>query len=180
MSPEPTTPVWSLAQRLGHWALAAAVLGCWLLREGGPWHIRLGYLALAVVAARVLGGLAGPRVLRFAAFVRGPRATWAYAQALRAGHAPRHLNHNPLGGWMVLALLLSAAVAGLSGVVYDTDAFWGDPVVWAVHQVSAWAFAVLVPLHVAGVVLSSRLHRENLLHAMLTGRKRAPGPGDVA
>ena len=179
MSTERTVPVWGPGQRLAHWALAGAVLGCWLLREGGPWHERLGYLALAVAVGRLLAGAVGPRVLRFGAFVRGPRATWAYAQALRAGRAPRHLNHNPLGGWMVLALLLSAAVAGASGALYDTDAFWGDPVVWAVHQVSAWAFVVLVPLHVAGVLLSSRAHHENLLRAMLNGRKRAPGPGDV-
>ena len=170
----PTVAVWGLGQRLGHWLLAGSVIGCWVLHEGGPWHVRLGYLALGIALLRTLAGALGPPPMRFGAFVRSVAATLAYTRMLRDGAAPRYLNHNPLGAWMVLALLVSALVAGGSGALYDTDAFWGDPLVWAVHQVSAWAFVALVPLHLAGVLLSSRAHRENLVWAMITGRKRAP------
>jgi cytochrome b len=166
--------------RWGHWALAASVLGCLLLYEGGPWHERLGYAALALALGRcALGGLSRTRHLRFSAFVRGPAATWAYARALLRRSEPRHLGHNPLGGWMVVALLLAAALAGASGALYTTDRYWGDDAVYAIHRVAGWAFAVLVPLHVGGVVVTSILQRENLLRALFSGRKRPAASGDV-
>lgn len=180
MSRSAEVNVWSRAVRLGHWTLAGCVLTGLVLHEGGRWHEWLGYIALAVALWRTaLGMWARAPQLRFARFVHGPVATAAYARALRAGREPRHLGHNPLGGWMIVALLASAVVAGGSGALYATDAYWGDPVVHAIHQVAGWAFAGLVPLHVGGVLLTSWLQRENLLAAMLTGRKRAAAPGDV-
>lgn len=172
--------VWSLAQRLAHWALAACVLGCLWLHEGGPWHLRLGYAALALAAWRVGRGLAGPAGERFGHFVRGPAATSAYARAWWQRREPRHLNHNPLGAWMIVALLACALLVATSGLIYDTDRFWGDATVYAVHQVSGWAFAALAPLHLAGVLLASWRQRENLVAAMFTGRKRAPAADDVS
>jgi cytochrome b len=183
----PSTPpmsasvrVWPRWVRWGHWALAASVLGCLLLHEGGAWHEGLGYAALALALARVvMGAWGGAGHLRFAAFVRGPADTWAYARALLARSEPRHLGHNPLGGWMIVALLLAAVVAGASGALYTTDRYWGDDTVYAIHRVAGWAFAVLVPLHVGGVVLTSVLQRENLLRALFSGRKRPAAPGEI-
>lgn len=167
--------IWSLPIRVGHGLLAASVIGALLLHEGGPWHLRLGYAALAVVAWRtLLGFTTHDRFTRFAAFVRGPATTWAYARDVLARREAHHLGHNPLGGWMIVALLATAAAAGISGALYDTDAFWGDPLVYGIHQVAGWLLAVMVPLHVAGVVFTSRRQGENLLKAMLTGRKRRP------
>jgi cytochrome b len=172
--------VWPPAVRWGHWALACCVLTCLLLHEGGAWHERLGYVALALALGRAcLGGLSADRHLRFAAFVRGPAATWRYTRALLARREPRHLGHNPLGGWMIVALLLAAICAGASGALYVTDRYWGNDTVYALHQLAGWSFAVMVPLHVGGVILTSALQRENLLLALFTGRKRAAAPGDV-
>jgi len=175
MTPPPAAPqrVWNAAVRVGHWTLAGSVLAALLLHEGGPWHVRLGWLALATAAWRVAYGL-GTRDphARFAAFVRGPRTTWRYTQALLAGREPHHTGHNPLGAWMILALLALALVAAGSGALYDTDAWWGDPVVYAIHRLAGWGLAVLAGLHLAGVVLTSVRQRENLVRAMVTGRKR--------
>lgn len=172
--------VWPLALRVFHWALAACVLGCLWLYTGGPWHERLGYGALALVLWRLGFGLWARRAhLRFSHFVPGPVATWRYVQTLRRGQAPRHLGHNPLGGWMIAALLLAALTAGASGALYATDRFWGDATAYTIHLVAGWAFALLVPLHLAGVLLTSLLQRDNLLRAMLTGRKPPAKPGDV-
>ncbi len=178
--PAATVPVWPWVVRWGHWVLAASVLGCLLLHEGGVWHERLGYSALALALGRgALGWLSGARHLRFTAFVRGPAATWAYARALLTRSEPRHLGHNPLGGWMVVALLLAAVVAGASGALCTTDRYWGDDTVYAIHRVAGWAFAVLVPLHVGGVIVTSILQRENLLRALFSGRKRSAAAGDI-
>ena len=80
---------------------------------------------------------------------------------------------------MILALLIAALLAGASGALYATDRFWGDETLYTVHRFAGWAFAGLVPLHVAGVLLTSVLQRDNLLLAMFTGRKRAASSGDV-
>jgi cytochrome b len=156
--------VWPRWVRWGHWALAASVLGCLLLHEGGAWHEGLGYAALALALGRVVLGAWGGV---------------AHLRALLARREPRHLGHNPLGGWMVVALLLAAVLAGASGALYTTDRYWGDDAVYAVHRLAGWAFAVLVPLHLGGVIVTSIVQRENLVRALFSGRKRAAAPGDV-
>ncbi len=172
--------VWHWSVRLGHWALAVSVLTCLWLYEGGGWHEGLGYAALALASWRLLlGGCSRRPQLRFDRFVRGPRATLAYARALLRGKEPRHLGHNPLGGWMIVLLLATALVAGASGALYATDRLWGDAGVHRWHQVSGWLLAVLVLGHLLGVVLTSLLQRENLVQAMFSGRKRAPQAGDI-
>jgi cytochrome b len=172
--------VWGPGVRLAHWGLAASVALCLWLYEGGAWHERLGYVVLAIGVWRVAVGCVGSAPhLRFTAFVHGPRVTWAYARAWLHKSEARHLGHNPLGGWMIVALLASALTAGASGALYATPWFWGEPVLYAVHRTSGWAFAVLVPVHVAGVLLASWRHRENLVGAMLHGHKPRPQSSDV-
>ncbi len=171
-------PVWGLAVRVAHWTLAGCVLASLVLYQGGSWHERLGYAAGLIAAWRcVMGFRASAAQLRFGSFIRGPAVTWGYARALRRGREPRHLGHNPLGGWMILALLLAVSVAAGSGALYATDRYWGDDTVYAVHRAAGWLLAALAPLHVLGVAVTSWRQRENLVLAMLTGRKRPAGPG---
>jgi cytochrome b len=179
-APAAAVKVWGPWVRLAHWGLAACVGLCLWWYEGGAWHERLGYGALLLSSWRIaLGWFGQPAQLRFKAFVRGPAVTWRYAQAAWRRREPRHLGHNPLGAWMIVALLATALLTAASGALYATKAFWGDPLLYAVHRASGWAFALLVPLHVAGALLASWRHRENLVLAMLTGRKPAPQSGDV-
>jgi cytochrome b len=169
-----TVRVWDPLVRIGHWTLVVAVAVAWLSHEGpAVLHDNAGHLALAVVLVRLVWGFLGPTRARFSDFLRGPAATLAYARALLAGREPRCLGHNPLGGWMILALLLTVAATGVSGWLATTDAFWGAAWVEELHDVLADALLLLIALHVAGVLVTSRRHGENLVLAMLTGRKRA-------
>jgi cytochrome b len=173
-SPAGTILVWDRVVRVGHWLLALSVVLAWLTRHRpGPWHEWIGYASLAIIGVRVVWGLRASGYARFGEFVRGPRETLSYARALVGGHDPRTLGHNPLGGWMIVALLVTVTIVGVSGWLYTTDLFWGVEWVESVHRRFTNALWLLVGLHVAGVLYTSLRHRENLMSAMVHGRKAA-------
>jgi cytochrome b len=146
----------------------------------GAVHDCAGYILLALVALRIVWGFVGPPHARFADFIRSHRSTLVYARLVIAGREPRYMGHNPLGGWMIVALLATALAAAISGWVYTTDAFWGVAWVERVHVFFAELLLVLAALHVAGVAFTSIRHRENLVAAMLHGKKRATDADDAA
>jgi cytochrome b len=168
------TLVWSWPIRCLHWSLAGSILACLLLPHGGRWHEWCGYAALVLASVRILIGLAirsKHSPIRFASFVHGPTHTWRYARLWMRGKEPRHLGHNPLGGWMILCLLTVSVLAAGSGALYVTDRWWGNEQMEFWHSVLGWSLAALVPLHIAGAVLASRRHRENLIGSMVHGYK---------
>lgn len=172
--------VWDRPVRLLHWTLVIAVAGAWITTLGWgfvKWHEPAGYVALAAVTLRALWGFTGSKYARFRQFVRGPRSLLNYTDQLRTKSEPRHLGHNPLGGWMVLQLIACIAGLGITGWLYTTDYFWGMAWLDLLHQCLAWGLLALVLLHVAGVLFTSLRHRENLVAAMFTGRKRPPTSG---
>ncbi len=172
--------VWSLPLRCLHWLLVAGVAAAWFTSSRtGIAHETIGYGVAAVVLARVVLGFGGGRYARFAQFVRGPRHTLRYAADVLKSRAPRYVGHNPLGGWMVLALIAVIAAVTLSGWIATTDEFWGYAWPVRLHVALAWTLVLLVACHVAGVVLTSWQHAENLVGAMLTGSKAEARPGDV-
>ena len=172
--------VWDPLVRAFHWSLVAAFFTAFLVEDPATVHEGAGYVVLGLVAFRVVWGLIGPTYARFAGFVPRPRALRAYLAALVAGRAVRHLGHNPAGGAMIVALLVAVTVTAGSGWLSTTDRFWGVEWVEELHEVAAYLTVALVGLHVAGVIASSLLHHENLVRAMLTGRKRAPAADDAA
>jgi cytochrome b len=177
--------VWDPFVRVAHWCLAACVLTAWVTGElkvqsAERPHEWVGYAVLAVVGMRLVWGWIGPRYARFGQFVAGPSRTAAYAKALLRGDEPRYLGHNPLGGSMVVALLVTAALASLSGWLSVTDRFWGVDWVQDAHRAFSDGIIGLAALHIAGVVTTSLRQRENLVAAMWSGVKRPAEPGDVA
>jgi cytochrome b len=168
--------VWDPLVRLFHWSLAASFFGAWLLGDdGGALHQALGYAALGLVAFRLVWGVIGPRNARFSSFVPSPRRFLAYVRDMLAGRERRYLGHNPAGGVMIVALLAAVAATGLTGWMMTLPAYADLHWVEDVHETLAGGALALVVLHVAGVVLSSVRHRENLVRAMITGDKRVEG-----
>lgn len=164
--------VWDPLVRLLHWTLAAGFLGAYTLEDPRALHQTLGTVALAAMLVRVVWGLVGPGHARFADFVPRPRTFFAYVRAVRDGRERRYIGHNPAGGAMVVALLASVATLGVTGWMMSLDAFWGADWLEEVHETVANVALGLVVLHLAGVAWESRRHGENLVAAMVTGRKR--------
>ncbi len=173
VTPSAEVRVWDPFVRIFHWSLVGLFAAAWATSENmtKP-HVWIGYAMLGLLAARILWGFLGAKHARFADFVKPPGETLAYLGAMAKGHAPRHLGHNPAGGWMILALVAALGVTGLTGWLM-TGPLWGKEWVEEVHEAAAFGTLALVGLHVAGVVLSSLAHGENLVRAMITGRKRA-------
>lgn len=172
--------VWSRGIRLLHWMLAGSVIGAFITHEGGgEVHEWLGYSALVSAVLRVIWGMlpspdGGPgQFVRFRSFVKSPGATLGYLGQVIARREPRHVGHNPLGAWMIVALLGLTLAASATGWLFTTDAFWGVEWVEELHGALGEAFVPLVLLHWAGVFYASRRHRENLAAAMVHGRKDA-------
>lgn len=166
--------VWDAPLRVFHWLLALCFAGAWLTADSESWrllHVTLGYTMAGLVAFRVLWGFVGPRHARFADFVHGPAAALRYLRSLRQGRPEHHAGHNPAGGLAVLALLLLAALVSATGFANYQE--WGGDATEDLHEALAVAMLALVGVHVAAVVLSSVMQRENLVLAMLTGRKKA-------
>lgn len=167
-----TVPVWDRFVRVFHWSTVTLVLIAYLTTDDARvLHELTGYCVLVLVLARVAWGLIGTRHARFSNFVVHPRTVLDYLRQLVRGQAPRHLGHNPAGGAMIVVLLALLLVVAGSGWLSETDAFFGVPWVDHLHHMSAHLLLLLIGAHVVGVMVSSWLHRENLLLAMLTGRK---------
>jgi cytochrome b len=170
--------IWDLPTRVFHWTLVLCFAGAWLTAQSERTqllHLTLGYCAGALVLWRVVWGVAGSRYALFGDFVRSPAAALRYLRAYLPGsssEAPRrYLGHNPAGGWAVLGLLLlMAAAVGSGWWAYQSGA---PNVAGEAHEVLSHALLILVGLHVLAVVATGFKHRENLVRAMWTGRKRA-------
>ena len=164
--------VWDWPTRIGHWAMAIAFLVAYITGESEAWrlvHVWAGGSLAGIVAFRLLWGLIGSRHVRFASFIRSPAAALAYVGSLLRGRPEHYTGHNPAGGWAIVALLALGLGAAASGwpVYQDIGGEW----LGELHEVAANAMLLLVFIHLAGVVVGSLAHKENLPRAMISGFK---------
>lgn len=174
-----TFRVWDIPVRLFHWALVALVLYNWWDggAKGEPFrlHAYIGYAVLVLLFFRLIWGFTGSSFARFADFVRAPGATFAYAKTLFALKPERHAGHNPLGGWMIVLMIVYIAALGLTGILGPT---YHDAE--EIHEFLGNFVIVIIGLHVLGVVIDSVLTKENLARSMVTGDKPAALYGEKA
>ena len=168
-----TVKVWDPLVRLFHWSLAACIFGAFLVEEGDTAHQWLGYTALGLIAFRVLWGLVGTRHARFSDWVRGPRAVGTYLRERLSGRSQRRLGHNPAAAVMILLLMAGVAAVGLTGWMQTWDAYWGAEWLEELHEALAYGLLTLIGVHVLAAIVESLHYRENLIAAMVHGRKRA-------
>lgn len=169
------TRVWDLPTRVFHGLMIVCFAGAWLTGNSERWrlaHLTFGLTMAGLVAFRLVWGVVGSEHARFADFVRGPRAVFGYLRSLVAARPQHHAGHNPAGGWAVLGLLALTALSTLAGWAAHDGWFGAGDALGELHEFLTHALLLLVGVHVAGVVVSSWLHHENLARAMVTGRKR--------
>jgi cytochrome b len=171
------TLVWDLPTRVFHWLLAASFAGAYFTSESErlrDLHMLLGYSTAGLVAFRLLWGLIGTHHARFTSFPLSPRAVADYVHSLRS-RTPRHyFGHNPAGSWAIIGMLALVAATAATGWAEAVEV--GPRWIEDLHDALANVTTALVVVHVAAVILSSMLHRENLVRAMLTGYKPGNGP----
>ncbi|XSG85497.1 MAG: cytochrome b/b6 domain-containing protein [Methylohalobius sp. ZOD2] len=191
--------VWDPLVRILHWVLVVAFFVAYFTEEDFlTTHTWAGYAVGAVVIVRVLWGLIGPKHARFSDFIYSPVAVVRYTWDLLTLRGGRHyLGHTPAGGAMVVVLLVMLAATVWSGMevlaleegtgplarftgevspsspfaneqaLEEAEDFWEE-----LHEFLANFTLALVIVHIGGVLLASFVHRENLVKAMFTGRKR--------
>jgi cytochrome b len=191
---EPAVPagqdrkVWDLPVRVTHWLLVIGIAGSYFTHKLGieyfKYHLWFGYLVVVLAAFRILWGLVGTRHARFASFVRGPRATWRYAVASLRGGTQSTPGHNPLGAWMVVALLAALLAQGLTGLFANDEIFNTGPLYGYISDglsltLTSWHrrlfdwILIAVALHVLAVVAHRLFAGHDLVGPMFSGRKPA-------
>ncbi len=167
--------VWDLPTRLFHWSLVASFATAFITSESERLrdiHVIAGYTLAGLLVFRLIWGFIGNRHARFADFWPTPSKLMAYLNSLMAGKPQHYVGHNPAGAVAIFLLLSLGLVASLSGwaIYEDIGGEWLEEL----HEVAANGMMVVVVIHIAGVAVSSWLHRENLVRAMITGWKKAP------
>lgn len=171
--------VWDIPTRLFHWLMVLSFAGAWLTAESERTrdiHVMLGYSLLGLIAFRLVWGVAGTRYAKFGEFVRPPLAALRYLKSLVSGKAEHYVGHNPAGAIAILLLLLLGIASGVTGVITYNE--WGGEWFEEAHELFSNLMLAVVGMHIAGVIVGSLAHRENLVRAMLTGYKQGePGQG---
>jgi cytochrome b len=178
--------VWDLPVRLFHWALVAAIISSFVTNRLGvayfKYHVWSGYAVIVLVSFRILWGFVGTRHAQFWQFVRGPAATLRYAFGLLRGSAAPYAGHNPLGAYMVVMLLIALSAQAVSGLFGDDDIFNTGPLagyvekrlslqLTSLHRHLFYWIVAATAVHILAVIAHHIFKRENLILAMITGRK---------
>jgi cytochrome b len=170
-----TVKVWDPLVRLFHWSLAGLFLANFFTEDGELVHRGFGYAILILIALRFIWGWIGTRHARFSDWVPGPARVRDYLRQRLAGRSRRQLGHNPAAAVMILTLLGGVLLVAFTGWLQTTDRFFGDGWLQDLHEALAYGVLGLVVVHVLAAVGESVHYGENLIGAMIHGRKRALG-----
>lgn len=179
--------MWDIPTRVVHWALVICIGLSWWSVENKRMDIHYwsGLVVVGLVVFRIYWGFAGPETARFARFLKGPRAVFAYVGKLFRPDYRASFGHNPLGALSVIALLLAVAVqAGLGLFASDTSYVSSGPLshlidyqtsedVTDLHADFFNVLLIVIGLHLAAIVFYLVAKRINLVGPMLAGSRKA-------
>lgn len=186
-----TSPVriWDLPTRLFHWTLVLGISFSWFCAEMGGnwmvWHERSGMFLLALVLFRIVWGFVGSDTARFRQFLAAPGKALAHWRELKGQATAFHAGHNPLGAWMVVALLVAILVQASTGLFANDDIMTEGPLsglvsgktagaLTGIHKLTFNIILLLVALHVLAVLFYRFFKNTNLIKAMVVGKADWP------
>lgn len=164
--------VWDIPTRIFHWTLGLSFAGAFLTAESEHYrdvHVALGYLMMGLIAFRLIWGFTGTRYARFTSFLFKPAQVIGYLRSLLERRPQHFVGHNPAGGLAIFLLLALGLLTTACGLLLYQEV--GGEAFEDLHEGAANLMLALVFVHIAGVAISSWLHRENLVRAMIIGYK---------
>lgn len=180
--------VWDPLVRVFHWTLVFAFFIAYITEEDFlSLHIYAGYTVLGLILLRIVWGVIGTKHARFRDFIYSPKNIKIFLKETLLLRAKRYLGHNPAGGAMIILLLISLLITTFSGIIVlgaeeqagplaswftQSHSVWGD-IFEEIHEFFANFTLFLVFIHVAGVIIESLIHKENLVKSMIDGMKRS-------
>jgi len=191
--------VWDLPLRLFHWLLVLSIAASWYTAENSEEyltvgddvisytqvHFWLGYWALGMIAFRILWGFVGPKHARFSSFLAGPTKLLRYGRTVFQRNALASVGHNPLGGWMVVLMLLMIGAQATTGLflldnteiypaIYNATV---DPATAGTlgrfHRLNFNVLLWVIGVHVLAILFYALYKQQNLVGPMFSGRKAA-------
>lgn len=165
--------VWDVPVRVFHWLLAGSFAGAYIVAESEQLrgvHMILGYTTMGLIAFRIIWGFVGSPFARFQSFLFSPGAAIGYLRGLATGKPGHFVGHNPAGSYAIYAILLVGLATGVTGYLSLNEI--GGESVEDIHELCANVWLGVVIVHIAGVIVGSWVHRENLVRAMVTGYKQ--------
>ncbi len=189
--PQPRVPnllmrVWDAPTRLFHWAIVLLMAFSYVsaLREWNQLHFLSGYTVLTLLLFRLAWGFVGSDTSRFRQFLRSPLAGLRHLAAVGQREPDTEIGHNAAGGWWVLAMLAALLIEAGTGLFSNGSDVKG-PLAhrvgkaasdWlsSLHSVSFYVLLALVVIHILAIIAYAAFKRQDLVRAMVTGRKRLP------
>ena len=184
-----SAPVWDVFVRLFHWSLvtlfAVSMVSGKVGGEWIDWHMKSGYAILTLVTFRLIWGFVGGEYARYASFLTGPIRAMKFAKSLLGKTSEHVIGHNPVGGWMVIVLLLLLATQAVLGLFSNDEIATTGPLARYVsdatsitlmgrHRTIGNILLVLVGVHIAAVLFHVFVKKEGLVRAMFSGSKALP------
>ncbi len=180
--------VWDIPTRLFHWLLVGSIAASWATAKVGiDWteiHFLLGYWTAGLILFRIVWGFIGPKHARFSNFFPSPKKLQSYLKDVLKRDSKPSVGHNPIGAFMVFALLAILGIQVATGLFASDDIFFDGPFKPAVddktseqltriHNFNFDILLILIAIHILAIIAYLGYKKQNLILPMITGKKKA-------
>jgi cytochrome b len=177
--------IWDLPIRIFHWAIVILICFSWYcveIAEDMDKHFISGYCVLTLLIFRIFWGILGTHYVRFRNMYYRPAEFKAYLKSFFSRKANHYPGHNPLGSLSVIALLTLLCVQAVTGLFSNDEDYYFGPLsdyvptkvsdtLSEVHHVNFDILTVFIVMHIGAVLFYLLFKKENLVTAMITGKK---------